>query len=112
MADILEEAGVTDPGLLAHFREPGSHARGCWALDVVLNLEPAKLNTRELQRLNHYLASPDNGQSCTFCSTATISAEDAEKWRHGGRLYVRVQCLNCGKSPLLPAGEAIIADVF
>jgi hypothetical protein len=37
LADLLEEAGVTDPDLLAHCRSPGPHARGCFALDLILN---------------------------------------------------------------------------
>jgi hypothetical protein len=36
LADLLEEAGVTDAGLLGHLRSPGPHALGCWALDAVL----------------------------------------------------------------------------
>jgi hypothetical protein len=36
LADLLEEAGVTDAALLGHLRGPGPHALGCWALDVVL----------------------------------------------------------------------------
>jgi hypothetical protein len=36
LADALEEAGCTDAELLAHCRGPGPHARGCWALDLVL----------------------------------------------------------------------------
>jgi hypothetical protein len=36
LADMLEEAGATDPGLLAHCRGPGPHARGCFALDLIL----------------------------------------------------------------------------
>ena len=36
LADALEEAGATDPELLAHCRRPGGHVRGCWALDVAL----------------------------------------------------------------------------
>jgi hypothetical protein len=39
LADALEEAGCTDAELLAHFRSPGPHYRGCWALDVVLGKE-------------------------------------------------------------------------
>jgi hypothetical protein len=38
LADALEEAGCTDADLLAHLRGPGPHARGCWALDLVLGL--------------------------------------------------------------------------
>jgi hypothetical protein len=36
LADLLEEAGLTDAGLLGHLRGPGPHCLGCWALDAVL----------------------------------------------------------------------------
>jgi hypothetical protein len=36
LADALEDAGCTDAELLAHFRSPGPHVRGCFALDAVL----------------------------------------------------------------------------
>jgi hypothetical protein len=37
LADALEDAGA--PGdLLAHLRSPGSHVRGCWAVDLCLGL--------------------------------------------------------------------------
>jgi hypothetical protein len=36
LADLLEEAGLTDAGLLGHLRGPGPHALGCHALDAVL----------------------------------------------------------------------------
>jgi hypothetical protein len=36
LAAALEEAGCTDVRLLEHLRGPGPHARGCWALDIVL----------------------------------------------------------------------------
>jgi hypothetical protein len=36
LASLLETAGCTDPDLLAHFRTPGEHARGCWAVDLLL----------------------------------------------------------------------------
>jgi hypothetical protein len=36
LADALEEAGCDDEGLIGHFRGPGLHMRGCWALDEVL----------------------------------------------------------------------------
>ncbi len=36
MADALEEAGCAEAELLAHLRGPGPHARGCWALDLLL----------------------------------------------------------------------------
>ncbi len=37
LADALEDAGCDDPRLLEHLRGHGPHARGCWALDAVLN---------------------------------------------------------------------------
>jgi hypothetical protein len=36
LADALEEAGCDHADLLAHCRGPGPHARGCWAVDLVL----------------------------------------------------------------------------
>jgi hypothetical protein len=36
LADALEDAGCTDLDVLAHCRGPGSHARGCWVVDLVL----------------------------------------------------------------------------
>jgi hypothetical protein len=36
LADALEEAGCTDADLLAHCRGLGPHARGCWAVDLLL----------------------------------------------------------------------------
>jgi hypothetical protein len=36
LADALEEAGVSEGGLLDHLRGPGPHVRGCFALDLVL----------------------------------------------------------------------------
>jgi hypothetical protein len=36
LADALEEAGCTDPAILAHLRGPGPHVRGCWMLDLIL----------------------------------------------------------------------------
>jgi hypothetical protein len=36
LADALEDAGCTEADLLSHFRSPGPHGRGCWALDLVL----------------------------------------------------------------------------
>jgi hypothetical protein len=35
LADMLEEAGATDPHLLGHLRSPGPHVRGCFAVDVL-----------------------------------------------------------------------------
>jgi hypothetical protein len=39
LADALEEAGCANPDLLGHLRGPGPHARGCWALDLLLGKE-------------------------------------------------------------------------
>jgi hypothetical protein len=36
LADALEDAGCGEPALLAHCRGDGPHARGCWAVDLVL----------------------------------------------------------------------------
>jgi hypothetical protein len=36
LADMLAEAGATDPQLLGHLRSPGPHARGCAAVDALL----------------------------------------------------------------------------
>jgi hypothetical protein len=38
LADALEEAGCTDEEMLGHCRSPGSHLRGCWAVDHILGL--------------------------------------------------------------------------
>ena len=35
LADALEEAGCTDPALLAHCRGGSEHVRGCWVVDVL-----------------------------------------------------------------------------
>jgi hypothetical protein len=39
LADLLEEAGCAEQAVLDHFRSPGPHHRGCWALDLVLGKE-------------------------------------------------------------------------
>jgi hypothetical protein len=36
LADALEEAGCTDPDMLAHARRRQAHVRGCWLLDCLL----------------------------------------------------------------------------
>ena len=36
LADLLEEAGCSDPHLLGHLRSPGPHVRGCVAVDALL----------------------------------------------------------------------------
>jgi hypothetical protein len=39
LADALEEAGCTNADILAHCRQPGPHARGCWVIDALLGKE-------------------------------------------------------------------------
>ncbi len=36
LADALEDAGCDHPDILTHCREPGTHVRGCWVVDLVL----------------------------------------------------------------------------
>jgi hypothetical protein len=36
LADALEEAGFANAEILSHLRGPGPHAKGCWALDLIL----------------------------------------------------------------------------
>ena len=36
LADALEEAGCTDPDILAHGRSGGEHVRGCWLVDLLV----------------------------------------------------------------------------
>ena len=37
LADALEDAGCTDGEVLAHCRQPGTHVRGCWVVDLILS---------------------------------------------------------------------------
>jgi hypothetical protein len=37
LTDALEEAGCQVAEVLTHLREPGSHWRGCWVVDLLLN---------------------------------------------------------------------------
>jgi hypothetical protein len=39
LADRLEDAGCTSQVVLDHLRGSGLHARGCWALDLLLAKE-------------------------------------------------------------------------
>jgi hypothetical protein len=39
LGDALEEAGCTSTELLGHLRGPGPHARGSWAIDLLLGKE-------------------------------------------------------------------------
>ena len=38
LGDALEEVGCNDSAILAHCREPRIRVRGCWLLDLLLNL--------------------------------------------------------------------------
>jgi hypothetical protein len=37
LADLLEEAGLSDAAILGHLRGPGPHGLGCWAVDRLLD---------------------------------------------------------------------------
>jgi len=39
LADALQDAGCEDAEVLSHCREPGTHVRGCWVIDLVLGKE-------------------------------------------------------------------------
>jgi hypothetical protein len=39
LADALEDAGCDNADVLHHLRGPGSHVRGCWAIDLLLGKE-------------------------------------------------------------------------
>ena len=39
LADALQDAGCDHPDILTHCREPGTHVRGCWVVDLVLGKE-------------------------------------------------------------------------
>jgi hypothetical protein len=39
LADALDDAGCADAELLGHLRAPTPHARGCWALDLLLGID-------------------------------------------------------------------------
>jgi hypothetical protein len=36
LADALQDAGCNNAAFLAHCRDPGQHARGCWVVDSIL----------------------------------------------------------------------------
>jgi hypothetical protein len=35
LVDVLEDAGCPDDDLVNHCRQPGAHARGCWAIELL-----------------------------------------------------------------------------
>ena len=39
LADAVEESGCSDTDLLGHLRSGGVHARGCFAIDLLLGKE-------------------------------------------------------------------------
>ncbi|MCU0703401.1 MAG: hypothetical protein MUF18_05360 [Fimbriiglobus sp.] len=65
LADALEDAGCDERSLLDHLRGPGPHARGCWALDLILNrdpelfAEPPLLSTPRRMRLGPFTPPPE-----------------------------------------------------
>lgn len=36
VADALQDAGCEDAEVLSHCREPGTHVRGCWVVELML----------------------------------------------------------------------------
>jgi hypothetical protein len=38
LAEALAEAGCQQAGLLGHCRQPGPHVRGCWVLDLIVEV--------------------------------------------------------------------------
>lgn len=36
LADAIEDAGCTNADILNHCRQPGTHVRGCWVVDLLL----------------------------------------------------------------------------
>ena len=39
LADALQDAGCENVDILNHCRQPGTHVRGCWVIDLVLRRE-------------------------------------------------------------------------
>jgi hypothetical protein len=39
LADALDEAGCDDADMLIHCRQPGPHVRGCWVVDLLLEMK-------------------------------------------------------------------------
>jgi len=39
LADALQDAGCDNEDVLSHCREPGTHVRGCWVVDLLLGRE-------------------------------------------------------------------------
>ena len=39
LSDALKDAGCTNADILSHCRQSGTHARGCWAVDLILGNE-------------------------------------------------------------------------
>jgi hypothetical protein len=60
LADALEEAGCTEPAVLAHCRGPGPHAPGCWALELLLCRPQPRRSLAETQtHLGYALRVPE-----------------------------------------------------
>src|SRR5262249_44367045 len=39
LADALEDAGCDNADVLQHCLQPGEHVRGCWVVDLILEME-------------------------------------------------------------------------
>jgi hypothetical protein len=46
LADLLRGAGCTEKDLLDHLTHPGLHAKGCWALDLILGIDGGNQSSR------------------------------------------------------------------
>jgi hypothetical protein len=106
LADALEEAGCANADILAHCRGPGEHARGCWALDLLLGKFPSGMTSDETledkvvafvwafenvfdrdwgyTRLAMGLGSCDG--EATFLNTGLTAEEESEDWGNRGAL--------------------------
>jgi hypothetical protein len=54
LADALQDAGCEDEQLLGHCRGPGPHARGCWAVDLLLRgrFDPRTLDAADVSQVD------------------------------------------------------------
>jgi hypothetical protein len=79
LADLLAASGCRDQAVLDHFRRPGEHLPGCWALDVVLGEPPPQpvvteaewlAGTNAKRMLNHVLAKGSDRKLRLFACAA------------------------------------------
>jgi hypothetical protein len=54
LADALQDAGCADEQLLGHCRGSGPHARGCWAVDLLLRgrFDPRTLDAADVSQVD------------------------------------------------------------